>query len=387
MRPLLLLLATACAGPSLPDPSFYDCDDTPLGARSDHPRAERNRRLVEDALELGTPGVSVAVIDTDGTWLGAGGLADLELGVEARPCHRWHVASTTKMLAATSALRLEEDGLLTLDAPAKRWLSPEVVEHVANVADGVTVRQLMAHTAGVPDYLTLGFFLDAFNGALQPSSAAEELERIHGAPADFEAGTDFEYSNANYLLLSLVLAEAAGMPAYDVVHEQVTEPLGLVDTLGRSEEPTALVRGYLDLHGDGTLIDFTDNTTAVMAGAGKLDGGFVSTPRDLAVLVRALAHGTLLGEASTEAMQSFRPYGPDDVSGIEDAYGLGLARVQTRYGPAIGHYGTVHPYQTVAFHLVEHDTTIVLAANGYVGDVGDWINSEAPFRLLFEESP
>jgi len=383
MRLLLLLLAAGCAGPELPDPSFYDCDDVPL---DEHPEAERYERLVDRALELGTPGVSVAVIDADGTWLGAGGSADLAQGIDARSCHRWHVASTTKMLAASTTLRLVEQGSLDLDDPARRWLPADVVEDVAN-ADEATVRQLLGHTAGVPDYLTLGFFLDAFNGSLEPRSAAESLEGIRGMDADFPPGSDYEYSNSHYLLLSLVLSELTGQPAYDVVHEQVTEPLGLHDTLGRSEEPRALVRGYMDLRGDGTLIDFTDSTTAVMAGPGKLDGGLVSTPRDLAVLVRALAHGELLDPSSTEATQSFRPYGPDDLEGIEDAYGLGLARVQTPYGPAIGHYGTVHPYQTLAFHLVDHDLTLVVATNGYVGEVGDWLNSEAPFHLLFRETP
>ena len=61
--------------------------------------------------------------------------------------------------------------------------------------------------------------------------------------------------------------------------------------------------------------------------------------------------------------------------------------MQTPYGPAIGHYGTVHPYQTLAFHLVDHDLTLVVATNGYVGEVGDWLNSEAPFHLLFRETP
>jgi CubicO group peptidase (beta-lactamase class C family) len=121
-----------------------------------------------------------------------------------------------------------------------------------------------------------------------------------------------------------------------------------------------------------------------MGGEGKLDGGLVSSPRDLAVLVRALAHGDLLGADATEQMQAFRPYGPDDREGIEDAYGLGLARIQTPYGPAVGHYGTVHPYQTLAFHLLDRDLTVALTANGYTGEVGDWINSEAPWSLVLD---
>lgn len=381
-----LALLTACAGPALPDPTYYECDEDALGARDDHPSTARYQQVVEEALALGTPGVSVAVIDADGLWVGAGGAADLTQGVAARTCHSWHIASTTKMFAASALLRLAEQGRLDLDAPA-RWVLPvEVGEEVPNVREGVTTRQLLGHTSGIPDYLTLDYFLDAFNGSLEPRSAAQELESLHGRPAEFAPGGDYEYSNANYLLASLVLEEVTGQRAYDAVYEQVTLPLGLDGTRGRIDRPPALVRGYLDLHGNGVLIDFTDFTHAVMGGEGRLDGGLVGTPRDLAVMVRALAHGDLLGTDATAQMQAFRAYGPDDRDGIEDAYGLGMARIRTPYGPAIGHYGTVHPYQTLAFHLPTHDLTLAVTTNGYTGRVGEWLNSEAPWALLVEGS-
>lgn len=384
-RLLPVLLATACAPPPGPDPAWYRCDDAALGARPDHPDAERYRALIDQALALGSPAASAAVISPDGLWVGAGGWADLDQRVAAAPCQRYHVASVTKMFAASAALRLVEQGRLALDTPAREHLPDEVVQRVANLAgpQGATVRELLGHTSGIPDYLTLGYLLDAFDGRLHAASAAEELERTYDRAALFAPGTDLEYANTNFLLLSLILESIEGQPAYDVVHEQVTGPLGLRDTLGRSEAPTAVVRGYLDLHGDGVLTDQTGLTEVVMAGPGKLDGGLVSTARDVAVLVRALATGALLGPDAAAEVQDFYDYGPGEDDGPEDGYGLGLARIHTRHGAAVGHYGTVHPYQALAWHFPDHDTTVVLTTSGYVGGVGDWLNSEAPYDLIF----
>ncbi len=386
-RILLALFTTACVpGPEGPDPAWYRCDATPTDG-SDHPDAAHYQRLVEAALSLGTPAVSVAVISPDGPWIGAGGQADIHQSVAAEPCQKYHVASVTKMFAAASTLRLVEDGRLDLDDRAREHLPADVVDEMPNLAGpgGATVRDLLQHTSGIPDYLTFDYFLDAFNGSLAAGSAAEELERVYGLAPLFVPGTDFEYSNANYLLLSLVLEEVAQQPAYATVHDQVTTPLGLTHSVGRSEHPDAVVRGYMDLHGNGTLVDHTALTEAVMSGPGKLDGGMVSTASDVATLVRALAEGTLLGPEAHAEMVSFRDYGRGEDDGLEDGYGLGLATLSTRFGRAVGHYGTVHPYQTLAWHFPERDTTVVLAANGYIGEVGDWINSEAPFALLFSE--
>ena len=385
-RALLLLLGTAaCQHPPRLEP--LACDVGALGARADHPDAVRYQRLVDAALAHGSPAASVAVISVDGMWLGAGGVADLASDVPATPCHPFYVASTTKLFAASTTLRLVEQGVLALEDPARTHLPPEVVQRIPNLAgpSGATVRDLLHHSSGVPDYLTFGYFLDVFNGGHEPGTAAEDLAWIHGHRPEFPVGTDFEYSNANYLLLSLVLSGAAGAPAYDLVHTQVTEPLGLLHTRGRSEGPGDVVRGYLDLHGDGTLVDQTSLTEAVMGGAGKLDGGLVSTPHDLALLVRALAHDTLLTPASGTAMRTFEDYGPGEDDGPEDGYGLGLARIATRHGAAVGHYGTVHPYLTLAFHFPERDTTIVLTVNAYTGELADWMDSEGPFDVLFTE--
>lgn len=349
-----------------------------------HPHEARYRRIIDEALALGAPAVSLAVVSPEGGWAGAGGTVDLALDVPAEVCHRYPVASVTKMFSATATLALADRGLVELDEPARSYLPDDITASVPAVADGATVRQLLHHTSGVPDYLGLGFFLDAFDGSLAPASAAESLRRIAGRPARFSPGSDFAYSNANYLLVALILAAVTDRSAWDVVHEQVIDPLDLQTTEGMSETSAAFARGYLDLHDNGVFVDETSMTRAVMSGPDKLDGGLLSTPLDVAAVLRALDRQSLLSADATAEMRAFLDYGPGEDDGIEDGYGLGLARIATPWGPAYGHYGTVHPYQTLAFHFPAHDTTVVLTTNGYSGAISDWMASDAPYAPLFD---
>lgn len=386
MTRLLAPLLLAACGPDLPAPETYAC--TPVEV-APHPRAARYRALVDEVLALGSPGVSAAVIDADGLWLGAGGHADLRQGISTETCHRFYVASTTKMLTAATFLRLQERGALDLDTPARDLLPDEHVDAIENLdrtgADAVTLRQLLQHTSGIVDYLSMGYFLAAFDGELAGATAEEELGWTHGRAAWHTPGGPYRYSNANYLLLSLALESVTGQPAYDVVHEAVLQPLGLDATAGRSTTEGAIVRGYADQHGRGVMVDHTVLTESVMGGAGKLDGGLVSTPADLATVTRALGSATWLGPDAMEEMLDWHVYPEDADEGLEDAYGLGLARIQTAYGPAFGHYGSVYPYQTLAFHFPERDTTVVVTANGFNEAVGDWLTGEAPYAMLFAD--
>ncbi|MEL6342510.1 MAG: serine hydrolase domain-containing protein [Myxococcota bacterium] len=381
----IVLMAAGCAGPELPAEAWYQCT---ASSTPDHPEAERYQRLVDDALTAGTTAVSVAVIDDHGLWAGAGGMADLEQQIPAAPCHRFYFASVTKTFAASTALRLDEDDVWSLDDQAVDYLPEEVIDKIANLdiddpKKGVTLRHLLQHTSGIPDYLSAAYFMEAFNGGLTGDSAAGELEWAYNRAPMFAPGEDFEYSNANYLLLSLAIEEATGAEAYDVVHKMVTTPLGLTDTLGRSENPNAIARGYADMHGNGVLMDHTELTESVMLGAGKLDGGLVSTPTDVANLLHALSDDTLLQTSSFLEMSDFFEYEPGEDDGPEDGYGLGLARIKTDHGIGWGHYGGVYPYQSAAFHFPERNTTVVVVVSGYTEDVTDWINGQAIYNTVF----
>lgn len=374
----LLLMLLACAGPALPDPRWYTCEAQDTGPA--HPRAEAFEGILTQGLAAGSVAVSAAVIDADGTWVGAAGDADLAQGVAAEPCHRFYFASVTKMFAASTALRMAEEGAWDLDTLARDHLPDEVVARVANLdiddtQTGVTLRQLLMHRSGIPDYLSVPYFMAAFNGELHGAPAAEELEWAYGRDALYAPGGGYTYANSNYLLLSLAMEQVSGRPAYAQVASLVTEPLGLDATQGRSEADGAIARGYGDLHGHGHLIDQTELTEGVMLGEGKLDGGIVSTPLDVARLLTALAEGALLTPESFAEMSDFAA----QRDGLEDGYGLGLTHLDTPYGPAWGHYGGVYPYQSAAFYFPDQGRAVVVVVSGFTAEVSAWMEGEAVF--------
>jgi len=384
-------MSAGCVDTDLPAPAWYACDpDDALGGvdPAAHPHAGRYQRIVDNGLELGVPAVSAAVISPEGTWVSAGGQVDIAQNISAETCHRFHIASVTKMYTAASTLRLVDRGPLSLDHAARRYLPNQVVDEIPNLSgqdgDGeATLRQLLQHTSGIPDYLRMSYFTDAFNLALEQGTAAEELEWVYGDSALFPPGTDLQYSNSNYLLLSLILGDVTGRSAYGVVHKEVSAPLGLNDTLGRSEAPRAVARGYADLHGTGQVVDHTELTTSVMGGAGKLDGGLVSTPLDTARFLDALMHGDVVDDTLLESeMMNARSYPRSD--DLETGYGLGLARLDTPYGEAWGHYGSVYPYQALAFYFPDHDTTVVVFLNGIVEGWDAWFLGPAVFAPALE---
>ncbi|MCB9764346.1 MAG: beta-lactamase family protein [Alphaproteobacteria bacterium] len=371
-----LVLLGACAGPEVPSPDFYACDSP---AFDEHPHADRYAGILEDGLALGLPAISVAVRSPEGLWLGAAGEADLSQGIAAEPCHRFYIGSVSKVFGATAALRLVDQGALSLDDPIRDHLPAEVVAHIAG-AEVATVRQLLSHRTGFPDYVDATFILEVFNGGVEAMTVRETLEAyVYDARPLFAPGEDLSYSNSNYLLLALILEDVTGQSAYEAVHTLVTEPAGLTDSWGRSEGPTALVRGYGSLR-NGALVDHSEVTARVMSEAGKLDGGVVSTPADMVALLDAL--DTLLEpETLTEMQDATAVTHPD--AGLMDGYGLGLMRLDTDYGPAFGHYGGVWPFAALAYHFPEQDTTVAVSVSGEVEGVGAFIDGPGVFEAVF----
>lgn len=376
---LAVLPLSACVAEDLPPPSAYACEASQLPA---HPLGDKFSRVVDDGLQLGVPAVGVAVETPEGLWLGAGGHADVAQDIGLAPCHRFYVGSATKVVTAAAILRLVDDGVLSLDDPAKRHLPSDLVDRIENL-DRVTLRQLLRHETGIPEYVQADYLLEAFNFSLQPLSGRETLETyIYDAPADFAPGAEWAYSNSNYLLLGIVLETVTGRPAYDALRELVLAPLGLDGTTGRSENGDALVRGYTTLR-SGAIADHSEATRRVMGAPGKLDGGLLMPPGDLAQLLAGLFDGELLSEAALAEMTTLRRPQSTEVA-LADGYGLGLMSLDTRWGPAYGHYGGVWPFTTAAFHFPDHDTTVVVELNALPEGLDDWIYTEAVFAPVLD---
>ena len=178
-----------------------------------------------------------------------------------RPDVRFRVASVTKSFVATVALQLVAERRLSLSDTVEHWL-PGVLPY----GEEVTVRQLLNHTSGVPDYLYPPI-IELYGGNRLRSWQPQELVGlVADLPQDFPAGTAWSYSNTNYVLAGLIIERVTGRDLGRELERRIFRPLGLRDTYFPVDFPFLLwpyARGYsLDLDEAGTpiegrLLDFT----------------------------------------------------------------------------------------------------------------------------------
>lgn len=312
---------------------------------------------LEAILETGIPGVAVASTDFEG----AAGVADARSGTPLTLDHRFLIGSVTKTFVAAVVLQLVGEGVLALEQEA----------------EGATLRQLLNHTSGLPEYyddfesLIEPYRRDrAYKPNLTPRAA---LELVHAQPRLFPPGKDWEYSGGNYLALGLIVEEATGAPLDDELRRRIIEPLGLEGTSMRDR--TGIARGYLQpgnpVFPDAEGLD--DVTDVELFGWGT--GEMVSTVRDVARFLQALLGGELLTpEVRAELLTTV----PSDWE-ESDGYGLGIERVTSLMGqspspcgPAWGHLGFAMGHTTIALASEDGARQVVVCVNSLVMDDETW---------------
>ena len=271
----------------------------------------------------GALAVSVAVAK-DGVLLhtAAFGVADPVTGEAVTPAHRFRVASNSKLLTATAVMQLVEAGRLGLDEPVLGPLAAHLGVTPTDPGIGaVTVRQLLSHTSGFPEYDHTFFG----GGA---SSCTEAAQRGLSGGLIGPPGTIYRYSNMNFCVLGLLLEEVTGRPYESVILERVLRPLGIDDMR---------MAGTYDVRPGEVAHPTTPGRTFMEALGGA--GAWVGTPTDLVRIVDGLDRTRPgwhpLSASSVDQMQVPQP-------GVPYAgghwYGLGL-RVWA--DGTWGHTGTV----------------------------------------------
>ncbi|GAA2082146.1 serine hydrolase domain-containing protein [Streptomyces albiaxialis] len=287
---------------------------------------------VENVRAAGVPGL-FAEIRADGeVWRGAAGTADTETGAPVTPDMRHRVGSVTKTFTAAAVLQQTEEGRIGLDDPVGRYL-PELVP--GERGEAVTVRMLLNHTSGFPEYLPYAFpslatFPDV--AGTRPESFDDERFTRHdpveligkgvAAPTDRAPGdTPGLYSNTNYLLLGELLARVTGTTAEECVTRNVIERAGLRDTelpsgpyiKGPHSKLYEAWFGMIDPPRDYSVYDMS----WVIPGA-----GLISTVSDLNRFHGKLTAGEIVSESSLAEMRRTVPVVSQEGKLID--YGLGL---------------------------------------------------------------
>jgi D-alanyl-D-alanine carboxypeptidase len=304
------------------------------------------------------PGTALYVSQPElGTWNGAAGESNVDPSTPMRAEHRFRAGSILKPFVATVILQLVEEGKLELDDPLPDVLPERVLTRFAD-ADQITVRMLLNHTSGIPDYLDEGFKRIVAADPQRVWQVEELLDRAAAQPRSGAPGERHVYSNTNYNLLGLIIEQATGQSWRTVVRERVIDRLDLDNT--SLAEPGDASIGSNAAHGyellNGGLRDFTEVDPSMADAAG---GALVTTTEDLGRFVRALFAGDLFDRAET--LKEMRTYVKATDEGGMVGYGLGIERYVLPGGvEAIGHVGTTSGYLAFVGHLPAQDVDVAM---------------------------
>ncbi|WP_158080773.1 serine hydrolase [Pelomonas sp. KK5] len=291
------------------------------------------------------PGCTVAVARGGRTvYRGAFGMASVEQGVALQAGTPMPVGSISKQFVCAALLLLAHEGALSLEAPIG-----SLVEGLQGEQASPTLRQLMTHTGGVRCYLDQW----VFNGYVTlPAGMAERIQRRQHA-LNFAPGTGSSYSNGGYLLLSLAIERASGMPLGEFLARRFFEPLSMTGTclpphrwpLRTGEAATYLPSPPGWRHG----IAISDDLYG--------DGGLVSTADDL------LRWATWLRTSTGPVALSAMALPTRLANGFASDYGLGLITERWRGLRVVQHAGGMPGASSSLFMLPEEDLDVVVAFN------------------------
>ncbi|MEC7755037.1 MAG: serine hydrolase domain-containing protein [Bacteroidota bacterium] len=360
---LFIVLLWACANPDIYPESYYSCSFNFNDSSQNHPRAAVYQEILDRNRKAGIVGAAMMIKDSDGVWIGASGKADIASGIDVAPCSPFLIASISKSFTAATIMALKDDGLLSLDDPVTEWVDGKIAEKLENVK-GSTLRHLLNHTSGIPDYYTLQFELDRINREDNGWTQEEVLAYAFGKKATNAIGETYYYSNTNYLLLGMIIEKASGLSLQEAYEQKIFIPAGLSSAYYSTTRPIppGTVKGYVDIYGNGQYVEseflYRDELNTA-------DGGIAINAYDLGLFFEKLLKGDIISEQSLAEMTAYEDLPSDWVD--EDfghfQNGLGLEHNRTPYGNSSGHTGGIDGFLTIAQYFPEHDATFILLVN------------------------
>ena len=343
--------------------------------------AESLKSRAQGLVEAGYPAALAAVSDSKGESAGvAVGKGSLETGQAPPMDGEVRIGSNTKTFVAVVVMQLVQEGKVGLDEPIETYL-PGLIKGEGIDGSKITVRQLLQHTSGLPDFdETLFGTTDVFQYRYHYVTPRDVLDSALSKPAQFEPGTQWKYTNTNYIVLGMLIERVSQRPVGEQIDQRIVKKLGLSHTYfpapGEEKIRGTHPRGY-HLNGEGKLEDITemDPTWGWAAGA------MVSTPSELNTFFQAVFDGRLLTQSSIDEMKK----GVDtDKAGV--VYGLGLiGRSLSCGGTAWGHGGSIHGYQTD--NAVGPDgTAVTVAVTALPTAIADQSNLESSAKEKYQRN-
>lgn len=314
------------------------------------------------------PGAVVAIVwDDRVVFRKAYGFRESERKLAADVGTLYEIGSITKQFTAAAILQLRDGGKLALDDKLSKYL-PD-----APHADEVTLRQLLSHTSGLPEYLDGP---DVEQEATRPATFAQLMTRVAGKPLVFAPGSRMAYNNTGYILLGRVIEVVSHQGYRDYIRTHLFDRAHMKRTFTVADESRLanMAVGYRVEQGA------VQRAPTIHDSFGWSAGNLVSTVDDLAKWSSALAHGKIVSEKSYKEMTT-----PTPVSEGTIDYGLGLFVDSVRDQPRIGHTGGSFGFTTANEFFPKQNVRIIAFTNLAINPEPGEIITSAVFDDLFPE--
>jgi len=351
-----------------------------------HPLSQDFQDVLSNNRKNDISGGVALVKDQAGFWMGAAGYADLGTQEALEICHPFLIASITKMFTATCILQEYEKQNIDLDAKITEYLPEAWINDISNT-EIATVKQLLNHTSGIPDfYDNTRFELARLNRENNHFSTLDVLAYAEGLDAYFPAGTEYEYSNTNYLLLGLILEEVTGENLSNIYKSRIFDPLGIKSGYYSTEEPfpSDLIKGYGEPL-DGELIE---TEWLYVDEMGTADGGIAINIYDLFLFTEGLFEGDLLLPETKAKMLTPISLTEDDSETIlgHQRNGLGVEIYDTpKGGEGYGHTGGIDGFLSYTMFFPASKTYVIYLQNTASYDNDDRITLINELTTLMEK--
>lgn len=317
------------------------------------PRDPRVDAIMTRAIKADEPGASVVVVWNGMVVHGAAyGLADVATGRPNRTSSTYHMASMGKQFTALALLMLRDEGKLSLDDPIGKHF-PEL----ARFGPTLTVRQLLHHTSGIPDYYDDS---TGYRRLLEISPAPDNIDIVKLLAAWGEAkpaGTEFSYSNAGYDLLGSLVEKLSGMSLDQFLRQRVFGPAGMASSFSMPNDArfadSSRSRGYDRTRGRWVADDFDPFDKLVGSGS------VYSSVEDLYRYDQALYGDGLVKQS--ELREMYEPIQLKD--GTVVPYGFGWRRDEKDGVSFVEHGGAWEGYLSHMIRVPDRHFSIFVLAN------------------------
>jgi CubicO group peptidase (beta-lactamase class C family) len=276
------------------------------------------------------------------------GKAVAEWNIPDSPDAKFRIGSMTKQFTAALVLLEQEEGKLSVDDPIRKYLPDSPAAW-----DKITIGDLLHHTSGVPNFI---FDKRFFEWRMVARTPVEEMDFFKDKPLNFAPGTQWEYSNSNYMLLGMILEKVTGRRYVDLLQERILAPLGMKDS-GLDDDDLILperAEGYQP--GSKGIVPVRSQSMSVAWSTGAM----YSTTRDLLRWEQGLFGGKVLSASSLKQM----------TTATKGNYGCGVFVSRKDDMEVVEHGGSIEGFNSYMIYVPARNIAVIALSN-VSGDAPD----------------